>query len=533
MINKQLAQCEATNLLDLPPALIIGDGPSGLLAARALLDLGAPVSVMKCEPSTAALFCAAPGVDGREYLRNLSEVLDRVETLERRERIEVLRQGTGFLVRSGKEPPRHFGCIVFAHGVSSTPVPADLPDGVEPLVPDYTRYRPQGVAFLLDFGKLSNPAVGMAAIEQARLNKAAGGESVVLMRHAPVRHLFGESLYESARAAGVRFFRFGDQLPLVERLPDPPAPELRFRITVKDVIEAGDPIVISCDLVIAAMGADPSPLPSYVVEVTGGEVDRDGFVLSSSIHCAPGKSFSGGIFAVGECTGSLDLLDVVSQAAAVAADARAWMMGGAAAKQQEETVHITDECCRCLTCFRVCPHTAVSYEGAAARSAVRVSSAACQECGVCVSECPRNALDLISFPELAVSSFLADVEKVAKSNPLVIYGCHRSAAKALSESHLPEGVLFFNVPCAGRISETIIWATLATGAGGLLVVGCHHGNCASRDGTEWAEARVKSALDLVRASGVGDVRLQFVTAAANEEARLQRLIGDFHTSLHA
>jgi quinone-modifying oxidoreductase subunit QmoB len=532
MINEELAQHEIADLPDATSALVIGDGPSGLLAARALVDLGVPVSLMKSDPSAPALFCAAPGFDDREYLRDLSSVLDRVQTFERREPIEVLREGRGFLVHNGKEAPRYFGCIVFAQGTLRKSIPADLPQGVESMAPDYAGDRHESVAFLLDYGKLSNPAAGMAAIEQARQNRAAGGQSVVLMRHVPVRHLFGEHLYESAKAAGVRFFRFGDQLPLIELLPEHNATGPRFRITVKDLIEAGEPIVIECDRIIAATGADPSALPSHMMEVTGGDVDSEGFLLSSSIHCAPGKSFSGGIFAVGECTGSLDLLDVTSQAAAVAAEARAWIMGRAAAERQEDTIRITDECCRCLTCFRVCPHTAISYEGAAARSGIRVSSAACQECGVCVAECPRIALDLISFPEISISSFLAEVEKVADSEPLVIYGCHRSAARAVSQSQLPGGVFFFSVPCAGRVSEPIIWATLAAGAKGLLIVGCHHGNCASRDGTDWAEARVNSVLDALRASGRADVRLHYATSAANEEARLLRLIRDFHSSLH-
>ncbi len=53
---------------------------------------------------------------------------------------------------------------------------------------------------------------------------------------------------------------------------------------------------------------------------------------------------------------------------------------------------------------------------------------------------------------------------------------------------LPAGVLFFPVPCAGRVSESILWATLAAGAKGVLAIGCHHGNCASQNGTDWAVA---------------------------------------------
>lgn len=529
MIDEQSKPSRVPAGQRLPRALVVGDGPAGLTTAQALVDLGIGVSLAKSDSFPGSLYCSAPGMNVLEYVAGLSAVLDRVERVEYGGPLQVVRHGNGFLVTSGQKHPRHFGCIVLAPGLPGRSLPAELPADVEPLQPQLGQPRPESIGFLLDFESPSIPALGMAAIAQALANRTAGGESSVFMQHVPVRNLFGEGLYESARRAGVRFFRFADELPQVKSLPDSTGP--RFIIVVNDAVEAGESIAVQCDRVVAAVGPDPSCLPSWAVAAICDDTDRAGFLLSSSVHCHPGRSFKGGIFAVGEATGTLDLLDAAAQAAAVAAEARAWLLSAVGEGSEKGKVSVADECCRCLTCFRICPHTAISWEGGAARSRIGTSAAACRECGVCVSECPRQALDVLAFPEAATASFLEEVERSAGSNPLVIYGCRRSAARAVSQTRLPQGTLFFSVPCAGSVSESLLLSTTVAGAGGILVVGCHHGNCASRDGTDWAEARVRSAVAAMRGSCMRDVPVRYATAAANEEARLARVIGEFHDSL--
>ena len=254
-------------------------------------------------------------------------------------------------------------------------------------------------------------------------------------------------------------------------------PTRSFSSPLRDVIETGENVSLHCDEILAAQGPDPESVPQVFREVCGNDSDEDGFLLSDSIHCHSGRSFRNGIFAVGEVTGETDLVRVTAQAASAAVNARAWMMW-ASLRKDDETVSVTQECIRCLTCYRICPHSAFSVGRGASRSTVQASAAICRECGICVSECPRLALDLNSFPEQDVVSFLAEARK-GQSEPIVIYGCQRSAGRIMSLIELPTGVLFFPVPCAGRISESILWATLAAGAKGVLAIGCHHGNCAS------------------------------------------------------
>ena len=203
----------------------------------------------------------------------------------------------------------------------------------------------------------------------------------------------------------------------------------------------------------------------------------------------------------------------------------------AQSRDKSETVSITDDCCRCLTCTRICPHDAISFQPGTARSSVQVAGRICEECGVCVSECPQIAMDIIAFPEPAITSFLHDVNSAASSRPVVVYGCHRSPGRASRSSQLPDNTLFFTVKCGGRVSESMLLQTLAAGARGVLVMGCHHGNCSSNNGSEWAAARVRNVLAALNLPPNTPAPVQFSTVAANEPARFGRLVDQFVASL--
>ncbi|MDQ7784995.1 MAG: hydrogenase iron-sulfur subunit [Desulfomonilaceae bacterium] len=510
----------------LPAALVIGDGQSGLLSAKALTDIGIAVTMVKTRPDGRTLHCSAPDFDRQGFEKSLRSVLQEVELVEPQGAVSMRRMGDDFEVRFGARNVRTFGCVFFTSGADMTTVPSDLPEGVAAVSPDRVPAPGTKVAFLLDYISPSSPAAGLTAIRQAIDNAASGGASFVIMKHAPVAHLFGEALYEDAKRAGVEFYRFGETLPTVRPRPTDPSKDSGMCISVVDVVEHGDPVTLEVDRLFYAGAPDASSVMPLAKEVLVNDVDEEGFLLSSSVHCHSGRSFANGVFAVGECTGELDLIRTAAQAAAAAARARSWMVR-ACARKEAEAVRFTDACIRCMTCLRLCPHNAISFVAGAGRSTVTASAAACEECGVCVSECPRLVLDLVFFPEAAIESFVDEASRIHGSRPVAVYGCQRSPGRAASRIGLPPDVLFLTVPCAGRISESVLWATMAAGVQGILVVGCHHGNCASNNGTDWAEARVTAALEKLGVPTGMQPPVQYASVAANEEARFSRIVRDF------
>jgi len=475
------------------PALVLGGGISARMAARALLNIGVPVTLIAGPGHADSLACAVPGFNEAAFLRELQETIKEARILDVDAWPRVRRDGHLFRARIADDSEEVFGCVFVSPGVPMALPDKSLPAAAEAVSSGTVPGMPGRIAFLLDCPKPSAPAAGMLAFRQALENTLSGGASFVLFRHAPVAHLFGETLYEKAKVAGVRFHRFGDTMPVVQPLKEASEAPGTFRVTVSDVIEEGEEIVFECDKILAATQIDASSVPASAVAIADGDFDEEGFLLSESIHCHSGRSFRNGIFALGEVTGSTDLLRTLAGASAAAIEARAWMLR-AASRAEEQTVAIGLDCCRCLTCTRICPHAAISIQAGVARSVVQVSAPLCRECGVCVSECPQLVLDLQRMPEADIAAFLKDLEARRDENLVVVYGCERSGGKLAGSIELPASVLPLSVPCAGRISETIVWATLAAGAAGVLVVGCHHGNCRSDTGTDWAAARVARLL---------------------------------------
>jgi len=522
---------EETGMSDsgLEPVLVVGAGASGLMAAKALHDLGLSVTIARTPVDCSVLYWTSGAPDAEDYLRSVTVSLAAVKIVTFEEPPTLRRDGSGFSVRMNDGREARFGCVFLAGGACLGSVPRELSGFADPVMPGSLPKGPARIAFLLDWHRSAYPAVAMTAMDQAIENVASGGESHVFFRHAPVCHLFGEALYEKARRAGVQFYRFGDERPVV-RLPEAgESPGHFFVVAAKDAIEGGEEFSIPCDRILVATGPDSSSLTDFPWKIIGG-ADEDGLALSSSIHCHSGRSFSSGVFVVGEITGELDLIRVYAQAAAAAVQARAWMLKATTA---QKAVVVSEECIRCLTCRRICPHAAISFQAGQARSEVLASPAACHECGICVSECPRTALDLVGFPEEGFGTFLDNVRNSTHGSTVVVYGCQRSPARAASTAMFPPHVLFLSVPCAGRVSEALLWATLAAGARGVLVLGCHSGNCASETGTDWAAARLALVLDKLGLPGHIPSPVGHATVSSIEPARMIRIVEQFCESLTA
>jgi quinone-modifying oxidoreductase, subunit QmoB len=524
-MSNQDVNSDTSMELNLPPVLVLGGGYSGYIAAKALTEVGLSVTLVRTPAALRPLYCAIPGLNPNDYLQSLRAGLHNVEILDQDGSSDIFRGNLGFEAIFSGGARRNFGAVFITGEVSQLPLPKSMPEGVEHVSPGTWKGGSGSVGFLLDYGFPSTPAIGMTAIRQAFENVSAGGTSHVFFRNIPVAHIFGESLYREAKSAGVLFIRFGDRLPVVRAESG-----ARFRIVATDVIQGGAEYSLDCDRVFVAGTPDPTSLTLPVQDSLRVESDSDGFLIKESVHCHSGSSFSSGVYVVGEAAGNLDLVSISAEAAAAAMSARAWMIESAS-KQGLQNVASNDQCCRCLTCLRVCPHTAILLRPGPARSTVQEAAAACKECGICVSECPRLALDLVSYPEEAVLSFLEGLKQTDASEVVVVYGCQRSPGRAGAQVDLPPNSVFLGVPCAGRISEAIIWATLALGVKGVLVVGCHHGNCASDSGTDWAGARVTSVLQKLDISDSVPAPVRYVTVAANEPARFRRVVEEFVSSL--
>ena len=82
------------------------------------------------------------------------------------------------------------------------------------------------------------------------------------------------------------------------------------------------------------------------------------------------------------------------------------------------------------------------------------------------------------------------------------------------------------VPCAGTVDPSHILYAFQHGADGVLVAGCHTGNCASVFGNVLAGERASQVSTLLQEAGIDRSRLMFTNVANNTP-------GDFTLAIQA
>lgn len=509
-------------------ALVMGGGIPAEVATQTLAAMGVDVTFARFPDTPTHLYFPQPGTESEDFNSSLSLCHAAIKTIDVDLPPVIRRSKQGFAALFADGASLLYDCLLVAPGVTLRPKPSSMPDHTELFTSDIEIKPGERIVFLMDYLHPSDPALGMTAMKAAARNALNGGSSVVCFTHVPVLHLFGETLYDEARKAGVQFVRFGEELPTILP-PDPSENPQRFRLVARDVIDQEEEFVYECDRVALVTGPDAASIPEWAKKIAGKDLDDRGFVLSESVLCSSGTAFASGVFLVGEGTGNMDLIGCVAQARSAAAKAFAWMKASRV-KTAEDPVSVSSACVGCLTCHRVCPHRAVVVQVEPSRARIEPVPALCRECGICASVCPSVAIRVHACPEESMTHLVRDVPAPEIERTLFVFGCQRSAGVIAATVNMPEDVRFLAVPCAGSVSEHVIWSALVAGARGILVIGCHHGNCASHTGTDWAAARVRRALEtgLFRNEAP---RVGYQTVAANEPTRFQRLVTKFLADL--
>ena len=132
---------------------------------------------------------------------------------------------------------------------------------------------------------------------------------------------------------------------------------------------------------------------------------------------------------------------------------------------------LVDKCAACLTCLRVCP-----FDIPVVTDVARIDSVMCQSCGICIAECPANAIvpKGRAVADLRQRTVEALAELPDGSPRLVAYvgGFRASAEQWRGEADAAANVAALYLHSTSRLSVPDILAALEAGADGVLVVCC-------------------------------------------------------------
>ena len=95
----------------------------------------------------------------------------------------------------------------------------------------------------------------------------------------------------------------------------------------------------------------------------------------------------------------------------------------------------------------------------------------------------------------------------------------------VSRIQYPPNVRVIRVPCSGRINPLFVVKALQTGADGVLVSGCHPGDCHYISGNLYARRKFALLKSLLEYVGIEPERVQFSWVSAAEGARFAEILG--------
>ena len=417
-----LQPVEQKDLLVKQEVLLVGGGFSAMSSAIQLSRLGLHTTLLVGD--------SALGVRSRELEELLGlEVAPMTEAIDRDKNIEIVTsaelvgmEGTAgnFAVRirkGGEEFVQSFGAIIFATGPRTEILPQDPGSKSSTRIVSQERLarwlrasspqpRPRSVAFVFDSSDECSRLPTLVTLNNAlAVKRSWGSEVYVFCKNVKVDSEGAEELYHQARERGVVFLKFEDS-------PGISIEDGLVRIEAKDVL-LGQDATLTCDVVVAEEKVSPAAGTDDLRSLLNVRTDSRGFLQDDNVHLYPVASERKGIFFVGDCRGDLDAARIVADVSSAVMGAHELLARGRITVEAERVKVDPQKCRACLTCIRVCPHSAIQLVRIdSEREVAEISDLACDACGICAGICPAKA---IAFQGYSDEQILAQIEVLKAS----------------------------------------------------------------------------------------------------------------------
>jgi coenzyme F420-reducing hydrogenase delta subunit len=102
-----------------------------------------------------------------------------------------------------------------------------------------------------------------------------------------------------------------------------------------------------------------------------------------------------------------------------------------------------------------------------------------------------------------------------------------------SRMKYPQNVRIIRVPCSGRVDPLFVVKAFQDGADGVLVLGCHPGDCHYQQGNYFAQRRFALMHRLLEFTGVETDRLYIEWVSASEGKKFAQVVTTFTEKVRA
>jgi heterodisulfide reductase subunit A len=437
---------EPTAVETVPRVLVIGGGVAGMRAAVGLADLGLEVVLVERAPRlggwVARLGTTYPhDADGGALILRLDKEIRRREAITVLTGAElVAKSGTygdyQVTIRTEAEPITFsVGQIIVTTGFDSyEPAAGEFGYGIPGVLtlPEFTSLLKESDGPITHEGRPVRTiayiyCVGSRGEEHAYCSRfccSAAVHSALLAadRGKEIRqyHLYrdlrtygkNEAMLTESRRRGSLYLKFADdQPPSVSRDGD------GLRVTVRDLLTAGEEVTVAADLVVLVTGMVARKNPE-LISTLKLPIGGDGFFNEIHPKLRPVETVVDGVLIAGTCQAPKSVAESVASGLAAVTQAAAVLKRGVAELDPQVAVVNASACTGCGVCVDACPFgaiTLVAADGAGAeigaagvvgaRTAV-IDVTGCKGCGGCAPVCTVDAIDLRGYTDAQVRAMI-------------------------------------------------------------------------------------------------------------------------------
>ncbi|MFX1465072.1 MAG: FAD-dependent oxidoreductase [Promethearchaeota archaeon] len=551
----------------IPSALIIGAGISGMTSAKTIADKGFKVYLVERESSVGGFIKNLKSIRTQEnYEKDTKALINELENgIRLHENIELMtstevKEVTGSIgdfsvtLQGDTEKIVNVGTIIVATGG--------------------TELKPVGY---YGYGEIENVITQVELEELIHAGKVRDGSTFVMINCVGAREkegrtycssiccsetlknaksvienypnsnvavlcrdirVFGagEDYYRDVRDRGICFLRYDPENPAeVIQLEDG---KVQVRVT-DTLLNTTFPIPADKVVLSAPIIAHDNKALAEMLKIP---TDSHGFFLEAHVKLRPVEFATDGIYLAGTAQGPKNIEESIAHAQAAAAKALIPLILGYV--ESEPIVGVVDPevCVGCEFCVDVCQFGAVSMEEVESKELefskelkAKINPALCKGCGTCSAECQVGAIRMRHFTDDQILAMVHSAleEPATTSEPFIIAflcnWCSYAGADnaGVSRFQQPSNIRNIRVMCTGRIDMIHILEALAGGADGVLVMGCHPGDCHYIAGNLRAELRIKFLTEVLTAIGLEPERLRLEWVSASEGKKFEEVVKEF------
>ena len=130
------------------------------------------------------------------------------------------------------------------------------------------------------------------------------------------------------------------------------------------------------------------------------------------------------------------------------------------------------------------------------------------------------------------------IEENESFEPIIVAFCCNWCSYAgadlagVSRFQYPPNIRVIRVMCSGRVDPSFVLKSLNNGADGVIVTGCHIGDCHYISGNEYTKDRFERLFNIIiNQLGVNEKRVRLEWVSASEGKRFAEVITEFTNTI--